>query len=68
MFTDVRDELISPSNIKSGFRATGFYPCHTCAFPSEAFSPDIFTQEPSRDQTVKSHSAFSDGSYTNVVH
>jgi hypothetical protein len=46
IFTPVWDLCMTPSNIKSGFRATGLYPYDPNAIPEEAFKPSIASELP----------------------
>ncbi|CAH1364933.1 unnamed protein product [Tenebrio molitor] len=50
IFTPVWDLCMTPSNIKSGFRATGLYPYDPNAIPEEAFKPSIASELPVPEQ------------------
>lgn len=42
----VWDKSMTPSNIKSGFQATGIFPFNPNAIPEESFAPSIPTERP----------------------
>lgn len=44
IFTKVWSRAITPSNVQSGFRATGIYPFDPHVIPEEAFGPSVVSQ------------------------
>lgn len=44
LFSGVWDKCMTPSNIKSGFRATGIYPFNPNILPDEAYAPSTVTE------------------------
>lgn len=50
VFTPAWDRSMTPSNIKSGFKATGLYPYDPHAIPEDAFKPSTASYLPDLDQ------------------
>lgn len=48
IFSRAWAKAVTPSNICSGFKATGIYPFDPTAIPDEAFAPSVLTFQPHR--------------------